>query len=345
MSSGIPTTVAPGGAPAAAAAAPAAATAASVPVRTSKAGRWVSLAVLAVLLAAPFIGIYPVFMMKALCYAIFACAFNLLLGYTGLLSFGHAAYFGAAAYATGWLVRTAGWSPEVGILAGVAFAALLGLVVGWIAIRREGIYFAMVTLALAQMVYFVFLQAPFTGGEDGLQGVPRGNLLGMPLREDNLAFYYVVVAVFVAVYLLVIRIVHSPYGQVLKAIRENEPRAISLGYQVSRYKLLAFVLSTAIAGLAGSMKTLVLGFATLSDAHWSLSGEVILMTLLGGMGTFAGPVVGAFTIIGLQNYLADRVGSWVTVIIGAIFVVCVVAFRRGFVGELLAWRKRRAGGL
>ena len=296
---------------------------------------------LAFLLAAPFIGLYPVFMMKALCFAIFACSFNLLLGYTGLLSFGHAAYLGAAAYATGWLVRSAGWSPELGVLAGTGIAGLLGLVVGMIAIRRQGIYFAMVTLALAQMVYFVFLQAPFTGGEDGLQGVPRGKLFGLISLANDRALYYVVLAVFVAVFLFIIRIVHSPYGQVLKAIRENEPRAISLGYDVDRYKLLAFVLSTTLAGLAGSMKTLVLGFATLSDAHWSLSGEVVLMTLLGGMGTFAGPVIGAFTIIGLQNFLADQVGSWINVIIGAIFVVCVVAFRRGFVGELLAWQQRR----
>ena len=298
---------------------------------------------LVLLLAAPFIGVYPIFVMKALCFAIFACAFNLLLGFTGLLSFGHAAYLGAAAYATGWLVRTAGWSPELGVLAGTLIAAATGLVVGLIAIRRQGIYFAMITLAMAQMLYFVFLQAPFTGGEDGLQGVPRGKLFGvLPLASD-LTLYYVVLAVFVAVFLFIIRVVHSPYGQVLKAIRENESRAISLGYDVDRYKLLAFVLSTGLAGLAGSMKTLVLGFATLSDAHWSLSGEVVLMTLLGGMGTFAGPVLGAFTIIGLQNFLADRVGSWVTVIIGVIFVVCVVAFRRGFVGELLAWQQRRAG--
>ena len=299
---------------------------------------------LAFLLVAPFIGVYPIFMMKALCFAIFACAFNLLLGFTGLLSFGHAAYLGAAAYVTGWLVRTAGWSPELGVLAGTLIAAATGLVVGLIAIRRQGIYFAMITLAMAQMLYFVFLQAPFTGGEDGLQGVPRGKLFGLLPLASDLTLYYVVLAVFVAVFLFIIRVVHSPYGQVLKAIRENEPRAVSLGYDVDRYKLLAFVLSTGLAGLAGSMKTLVLGFATLSDAHWSLSGEVVLMTLLGGMGTFAGPVLGAFTIIGLQNFLADRVGSWVTVIIGVIFVVCVVAFRRGFVGELLAWQQRKRSG-
>ncbi len=311
-------------------------------MRHRRHARWAWGLALAVLVAAPFIGLYPVFMMKAMCYAIFACAFNLLLGFTGLLSFGHAAYLGAAAYATGWLIRSAGWPTEAGILAGVVVGALLGLVVGLIAIRRQGIYFAMITLAMAQMVYFVCLQAPFTGGEDGLQGVPRGALLGglIPLQSD-VALYFVVLAVFVAVFLAIIRIVHSPYGQVLKAIRENEPRAISLGYDVDRYKLLAFVLSTAIAGLAGSLKTLVLGFATLTDAHWSLSGEVVLMTLLGGMGTFAGPVLGAFTIIGLQDYLADRVGSWVTVIIGVIFVVCVLAFRKGFIGELIAWQQRR----
>ncbi|MGZ5132312.1 MAG: branched-chain amino acid ABC transporter permease [Caldimonas sp.] len=301
------------------------------------------LAALIFLIAAPFIGLYPIFMMNALCFAIFACAFNLLLGFTGLLSFGHAAYLGAAAYFTGWLVKSAGFSPELGILAGTLGAGLIGLVVGVIAIRRQGIYFAMITLAMAQMVYFVWLQAPFTGGEDGLQGVPRGRLFGVVPLASDIAMYFVVLAVFVAVFLGIIRVVHSPYGQVLKAIRENEPRAISLGYDVDRYKLLAFVLSTSLAGLAGSLKTVVLGFATLSDAHWSLSGEVVLMTLLGGMGTFAGPVLGAFTIVGLQNFLADRVGSWVTVIIGAIFVVCVVGFRRGFVGELLAWQKRRRG--
>jgi ABC-type branched-chain amino acid transport system, permease component len=308
--------------------------------QTSQRVAW--LVVLAVLVAAPFIGLYPVFMMKALCFAMFACAFNLLLGYTGLLSFGHAAFLGSAGYATGWLVRSAGWPPELGVVAGTAIAALLGLVVGLVAIRRQGIYFAMITLAMAQMVYFICLQAPFTGGEDGLQGVPRGKLFGLLPLQNDLVMYFVVLAVFVAVFLFIVRIVHSPYGQVLKAIRENEPRAISLGYDVDRYKLLAFVLSTAIAGLAGSLKTLVLGFTTLSDVHWSLSGEVVLMTLLGGMGTFAGPVVGAFTIVGLQNYLADRVGSWVTVIIGATFVVCVLAFRRGIVGELIAWQKRRA---
>ncbi len=307
-------------------------------------GRRVWLLGLLLLVIAPYVGVYPVFLMNALCFAIFACAFNLLLGYTGLLSFGHAAFMGSAAYVTGWLVRSAGWSPEFGVLAGTLGAGVLGLLVGLVAIRRQGIYFAMVTLAMAQMIYFICLQVPYTGGEDGLQGVPRGKLLGLLPLDNDRVMYFLVLAIFVAVFLGVVRIVHSPYGQVLKAIRENEPRAISLGYDVDRYKLLAFVLSTTIAGLAGSVKTLVLGFATLSDVHWSLSGEVVLMTLLGGMGTFAGPVVGAFTIIGLQNFLADRVGSWVTVIIGAIFVFCVIAFRKGIVGELLAWQQRRRAG-
>ncbi len=304
----------------------------------------VAYSVLAVVaLLVPYIGLYPVFVMSILCFAIFACAFNLLLGFTGLLSFGHAAYLGSAAYATGWLVKTLNWGPEWAITAGVVAAAMVGLLVGLVAIRRQGIYFAMITLALAQMIYFVFLQAPFTGGEDGLQGVPRGQLFGLISLQSDTVMYYLVLTVFVCAYLFIWRVVHSPYGQVLKAIRENETRAISLGYEVDRYKLLAFVLSTALAGLAGSLKTLVLGFATLSDAHWSLSGEVILMTLLGGLGTFFGPVLGAGVIIGLQNTLADKVGSWVTVILGAIFVVCVLAFRRGIVGELYGFLQRRSG--
>ena len=307
----------------------------------SRSARIAWLVGLVALIAAPFIGLYPIFMMKALCYAIFACAFNLLLGYTGLLSFGHAAYLGTAAYATGWLVRSAGWPPELGILAGVVVAAFLGLVVGFIAIRRQGIYFAMITLAMAQMVYFVWLQAPFTGGEDGLQGVPRGKLFGLLPLASDLTLYYVVLAVFVACFLFIMRVVTSPFGQVLKMIRENEPRAISLGYEVDRYKLVAFVLSAGLTGLAGSLKTLVMGFASLTDVHWSMSGEVILMSLLGGVGTFFGPVLGAGVVIALQNLLADKVGAWVTVIIGAIFVVCVLAFRKGIVGELLAWRERR----
>ena len=292
-------------------------------------------------LTAPTLGLYPVFVMKLLCFALFACAFNLLLGFTGLLSFGHAAFFGSAAYITGWFVKSQNWTPELAILAGTIGAGLIGLVVGVVAIRRQGIYFAMITLAIAQMVYFVCLQAPFTGGEDGLQGVPRGKLFGiLPLVSDSVMYYFVV-AVFVLCFLFISRVVNSPFGQVLKMIRENEPRAISLGYQVDRYKLLAFVLSAALAGLAGSMKTLVMGFATLSDVHWSMSGEVILMTLLGGVGTFFGPVLGSSIVIGLQNLLADKVGSWVTVIIGVIFVVCVLAFRKGVVGELQAFRERR----
>jgi branched-chain amino acid transport system permease protein len=294
-----------------------------------------------VALAVPFIGLYPVLVMKILCLAIFACAFNLLFGFTGLLSFGHAAFFGSAAYIAGWTIRTWSLTPELGLLCGTAFGALLGLVIGAIAIRRQGIYFAMITLALAQMVYFVCLQAPFTHGEDGLQGIPRGRLFGLISLDSDVAMYYAVLAVFAAAFALIWRVVHSPFGQILKAIRENEARATSLGYAVDRYKLLAFVLSAALAGLAGSLKALVLGFASLSDVHWMQSGEVILMTLLGGLGTFLGPVVGAVIVIALQDTLADRAGSWVTVIIGGIFVACVLLFRRGLVGEYVAFRERR----
>ena len=309
--------------------------------KSARVTRITYLVLLVLVLAAPALGLYPVFVMKLLCFALFACAFNLLLGFTGLLSFGHAAFFGSAAYITGWFVKSQNWTPELAILAGTIGAGLIGLVVGAVAIRRQGIYFAMITLAIAQMVYFVCLQAPFTGGEDGLQGVPRGKLFGMlPLVSDTVMYYFVV-AVFVLCFLFISRIVNSPFGQVLKMIRENEPRAVSLGYQVDRYKLLAFVLSAALAGLAGSMKTLVMGFATLSDVHWSMSGEVILMTLLGGVGTFFGPVLGSAIVIGLQNLLADKVGSWVTVIIGVIFVLCVLAFRKGVIGELQAFRERR----
>ncbi|MDQ3059458.1 MAG: branched-chain amino acid ABC transporter permease [Pseudomonadota bacterium] len=299
------------------------------------------LALLVLLLLAPVLGLYPVFVMKLLCFALFACAFNLLLGFTGLLSFGHAAFFGSAAYITGWFIKAQNWTPELGLLAGTLGAGLIGLVVGLVAIRRQGIYFAMITLAIAQMVFFVCLQAPFTGGEDGLQGVPRGSLFGIISLASDTAMYYLVALIFVLCFLFISRIVNSPFGQVLKMIRENEPRAISLGYEVDRYKLLAFVLSAALAGLAGALKTLVMGFATLSDVHWSMSGEVILMTLLGGVGTFFGPVLGSGIVIALQNLLADKVGSWVTVIIGVIFVVCVLAFRKGIVGELHAFRERR----
>jgi branched-chain amino acid transport system permease protein len=288
----------------------------------------------ALAMAAPFLGLYPVFLMKLLCFAMFACAFNLLLGYTKMLSFGHAAYFGASAYITGWLVTTQGWGTIPGILGGVATAMLLGLVIGAIAVRRQGIYFAMITLALSQVVYFFCLQAQFTGGENGLQSIPRGSAFGVLGLGSDRTMYYFLLVIFIAVYALIRRIVHSPFGQVLKAIRANEPRAVSLGYKVDRYKLLAFVLSASIAGLAGSLKALVLGFVTLSDVSQGNSGEVILMTLLGGSGTFLGPVVGANIVVTLQEYLSELVGAWVTVILGAIFVVCVMVFRRGFVGEI-----------
>jgi branched-chain amino acid transport system permease protein len=292
-------------------------------------------------IAAPLLGVYPVYLMTLYCFAIFACAFNLLLGYGGMLSFGHAAYFGFSAYTTSWLVTTQGWDSVTAILAGIVASALLGLVIGLIAIRRSGIYFAMITLALGQVVYFICLQAPFTGGENGLQGVPRGTILSLlPLKSD-VAMYYFVFAILIAVYFFIRRVVSSPFGQVLKAIRENEPRAISLGYNVEKYKLLVFVISAGLAGLGGSLKSLVLGFASLSDVIQATSGEVILMSLLGGSGTFFGPVLGAGIVITLQDMLSDRVGSWVTVIIGAIFVICVMAFRKGIVGEWLAYRQRK----
>jgi branched-chain amino acid transport system permease protein len=289
-------------------------------------------------IAAPFF-IYPIFLMKCLCFALFACAFNLLIGYTGLLSFGHAAFFGMAGYTAGYAIKGWGLPPEVGVIAGTLVAAALGYVVGWLAIRRQGIYFAMITLALAQMVYFFCVQAPFTGAEDGLQNVPRGRLFGLIDLKNDLNMYFVVLANFVFGYALIHRIIHSPFGQVLKSIRENEPRALSLGYEVDKFKLLAFVLSAALSGLAGATKTLALGLASLTDVHWHQSGEVVLMTLLGGLGTVFGPVVGAFTITALQNYLAGF-GSWVTVIMGVIFVVCVLLFRRGVVGEIQALLKR-----
>jgi branched-chain amino acid transport system permease protein len=302
---------------------------------------WGFAALIALGLIAPLAGVYPTFLMKCWCFALFACAFNLLLGYTGLLSFGHAAFLGAAGYLAGHSMKVWGLPPELGLLTGTAFAAVLGYLFGSLAIRRAGIYFAMITLALAQMLYFVWLQMPFTGGEDGLQGVPRGKLLGVLDLADNLNLYYVVFAIFLAGFFLIYRTIHSPFGQVLKSIRENEARAVSLGYDVARYKLLAFVLSAALSGLAGATKTLVFQLASLTDAHWHMSGEVVLMTLLGGLGTVFGPVVGAFVIVGLQNQLADKVGSWVQVIMGAIFVLCVLAFRRGIVGELAALFRKR----
>ncbi|MDO8975598.1 branched-chain amino acid ABC transporter permease [Reyranella sp.] len=287
---------------------------------------------------------YPVFLMKALCFALFACAFNLLLGYAGLMSFGHAMFFGMAGYFYGHVVKAWDMAPELGLLAGVAGAALLGLVTGALAIRRQGIYFAMITLAFAQMVYFFCIQAPFTGGEDGLQGIPRKALLGglIPIKDDKV-LYYVVLAIFLFGYATIYRVIYSPFGQVLKAIRDNEQRALSLGYEADRYKLLAFVLSAGLAGLAGATKAMVQQFATLTDVAASTSGEVVLMALVGGLGTIIGPVVGAFIIITMQNYLAAT-GEFVLVIQGAIFVVIVLAFRKGVVGELAEWWKRRRAG-
>ncbi len=287
---------------------------------------------------APFV-VYPVFLMKALCFALFACAFNLLIGYGGLLSFGHAAYLGSAGYVTAHAAKVWGWPPELAILAGVAGAAALGLVIGALAIRRQGIYFAMITLALAQMLYFFCLQAPFTGGEDGIQSVPRGLLFGLVDLRNTLTMYFTVLAIFLAGFLLIYRTIHSPFGQVLKAIRENEPRALSLGYGADQYKLIAFVLSAALSGLAGGTKAIVFQLASLTDVHWTMSGEVVLMTLLGGLGTVFGPVAGAVIVIGLETYLA-QLGAWVTVVQGTIFVLCVLAFRRGVVGELARLLKK-----
>lgn len=284
------------------------------------------------LLLAPWIG-YPVFLMKALCFALFASAFNLLIGFTGLLSFGHAMFFGFSAYVAAHAAKVWGLTPELAVVCGTLSATTIGIVTGWLAVRRQGIYFAMVTLALAQMIYFICVQAPFTYAEDGIQGVPRGQLLGLFALANDTVMYYFVLGVFLIGFLLIHRIVHSPFGQVLKSIRENEARALSLGYHVDRYKLMAFVLSATIAGMAGATKALALGLATLTDVSWQMSGEVVLMTLLGGMGTILGPSVGAAIIVTMQNYLAD-LGSWVTTIMGATFVICVLVFRRGIVGEI-----------
>jgi branched-chain amino acid transport system permease protein len=280
---------------------------------------------------APF-AVYPVFLMNVLCMALFASAFNLLLGYTGLLSFGHAAFLGSAGYVTGHALKAWGWPTEAGILLGTLVATVLGLVIGGLAIRRSGIYFAMITLGFAQMIYFVAVQLPFTGGEDGLQGIPRGKALGFIPLEGRYAMYYFTYAVFLLGFYVIYRTIHSPFGHVLRSIRENEPRALSLGYDVDRYKLVAFVISAGLAGLAGSTKAVVLQFETLTDVHWHKSGEVVLMTLLGGMGTVMGPSVGALIVVTMENYLSGF-GDWVTVIIGCVFVVGVLAFRRGFVGE------------
>ena len=291
---------------------------------------------------APFV-VYPTLLMKLLCFALFACAFNLMLGFSGLLSFGHAAFFGGSAYVTGYLCRDLGFTPEVGLLLGTLFGGALGAVFGLVAIRRSGIYFAMITLGLAQLVFFLAMQMGFTGGEDGMQGIPRGHLFGLIDLSDNLAMYFFVFAVFMLGFALVHRTIHSPFGQILKAIRDNEARATSLGYDVARFKLIAFVLSASLAGLAGATKSLVFQLASLADVHWHTSGQVVLMTLMGGLGTILGPVVGAVTIIGLENLLADKVGSWVMVIMGAMFVLCVLLFRRGIVGEIKALLQRTTG--
>lgn len=311
------------------------------------------------LICAPFLGAYPVFIMKLMCYALFASAFNLLLGYTGLLSFGHAAFFGGAAYVAGHAIKVWGLSPELALLMGAAGGALLGWIFGLLAIRRQGIYFSMITLALAQMLFFICLQAPFTGGEDGLQGVPRGRLFGLLDLHDDLHMYYLALVIVVAAFVLIVRIIHSPFGQVLKSIKENEPRAISLGYDTARFKLLAFVLSASLSGLAGALKTVVLGFATLTDVHWSSSGEVILMTLVGGLGTLSGPMLGSTVVVVLENKLGEigsflasvtgiewftTLGESVTMVTGMIFVICVLAFRRGIMGEIIAFRGRRKQG-
>ena len=310
------------------------------------------------LIVAPFLGAYPIFVMKLLCFALFASAFNLLLGYTGMLSFGHAAFLGGSAYFTGHALKVWAVTPEIGLLLGTAGGALLGLIVGFFAIRRQGIYSTMITLALAQMLFFVFLQAPFTGGEDGLQGVPRGKLFGLIDLQNDMVMYYVLLVIVAAAFMLIVRTIHSPFGQVLKGIKKNEPRAISLGYDTNRFKLLAFVLSAALSGLAGSLKTLVLGFATLSDAHWTASGHVVLMTLVGGLGTLSGPIVGSAVVVLLENKLGEignflasvtgvewftTLGESVTMVTGLIFVVCVLAFRRGIMGEIIAWFARRRG--
>jgi len=297
------------------------------------------IALFAILVLAPAV-VYPVFLMQALCFALFACAFNLLLGFGGLLSFGHAMFLGMAGYLSAHAAKVWGVTPEVAILTGTATATALGVVSGLIAIRRQGIYFAMITRALAQMVFFFCLQAPFTGGEDGIQTGPRGKLLGLVPLSHPLAMYYTVLAIFAFGFFLIHRVIHSPFGQVLKAIRDNEPRAVSLGYRAERYKLAAFIMSAALSGLAGATKAIVFQQASLTDVHWTMSGEVVLMTLVGGLGTVFGPVVGAFVLIAMESYLSE-LGAWFTVAEGVIFVACVLLFRRGIVGELEAWLRRR----
>jgi branched-chain amino acid transport system permease protein len=296
--------------------------------------------VMAALLASvPFTGIYPFFVMQALCFALLACAFNLLVGYGGLLSFGHAMFLGTAGYCSAHALKVWGLPPELGILVGVVAAAALAIITGYISIRRQGIYFSMITLALSQLLYFIYLQVPFTHGEDGIQGIPQGHLFGIFDLSKPTVLYYVVLIGFLGGFLLIYRIINSPFGEVLKSIRENEQRAISLGYRTDQYKLVAFILSGTLAGFAGSLKVFVAQNASLTDVHWSMSGEVVLMTLVGGLGTIFGPVVGAFVIIAMQQYLASY-GQWVTVIQGAIFVICVLTFRRGVVGEIAHYFRR-----
>ncbi|WP_180683944.1 branched-chain amino acid ABC transporter permease [Tepidicella baoligensis] len=301
--------------------------------------QWVAFAIMVVVLSLAPMVVYPVFMMKVMCFALFACAFNLLLGFGGLLSFGHAMFLGSAGYVSAHAAKVWGWSPELCVIAGTLTAAVLSVVVGLLAIRRQGIYFAMITLALAQMIFFFSLQAPFTGGEDGIQAVPRGQLFGFIDLADTMNMYLFVMAIFLLGFLLVWRVVHSPFGQILKAIREHQDRATSLGYDTDTFKLVAFVISGALSGTAGATKVLVFQLASLTDVHWTMSGEVVLMTLVGGMGTLFGPVVGAAVIVSMQNYLA-HLGAWVTVVQGLVFVVCVLAFRRGVIGEIAHWIKK-----
>ena len=305
---------------------------ASVSTESNK-SLWVAFAIMAAIFAIAPVWVYPVFLMKVMCFALFACAFNLLLGFGGLLSFGHAMFLGLAGYTSAHAAKVWGWNPELAVLFGTLSSMVLAYVVGSLAIRRQGIYFAMITLALAQMIFFFSLQAPFTGGEDGIQAVPRGQLFGFINLADNTNMYVFVLAIFLASFLFIWRVVHSPFGQILKAIREHQDRATSLGYDTDKYKLLAFVISGALAGTAGATKALVFQLASLTDVHWSMSGEVVLMTLVGGMGTLFGPVAGAAVIVSMQNYLAE-LGAWVTIVQGVIFVICVLAFRRGIIGEI-----------
>ena len=300
---------------------------------------WIAFAIMVLAFAIAPIWLYPIFLMKVMCFALFACAFNLLLGFGGLLSFGHAMFLGTAGYAAAHAAKVWGLTPELAVLFGTLCSMVLAYVVGSLAIRRQGIYFAMITLALAQMIFFFALQAPFTGGEDGIQGVPRGHLFGLFDLEDNTNMYMFVFTIFILGFLFIWRVIHSPFGQILKAIRENQDRATSLGYDTDKFKLLAFVISGAIAGTAGATKSLVFQLASLTDVHWSMSGEVVLMTLVGGMGTLFGPVAGAAVIVSMQNYFA-QFGAWVTIMQGVIFVICVLAFRRGIIGEIANWIKK-----